>query len=100
MPPHIVRSDNVNWYIVTSAGTWIIDKKGQVIGYVPEMPILRTELTALGAAIDVLQATQGMQGMSALRTQAAKAVASLAATVEKQTTAPAHGEVVRPTVPA
>ena len=85
MPPYIVLTGKVNWEIVTGAGTWVIDKEtGKVLDFHPEMPILRSYLTALGAAVDVLQATEGMGGMDGLRAQAAIAVAALAARVEKE----------------
>lgn len=97
MPPYFLRTDATSWYVVTSIGTWVIDKKThRVKGFVPEHPILRANLTALEATIGVLEATQGMEGTDELRTQATRALASFAAAVEKQTTAAAHGEVMGP----
>jgi hypothetical protein len=95
MSPYFVRSDPSNFYATTQAGTWIISKKTlRVVGFVPEHPILRANLTALGATIEVFEATQGMEGVDELRTQAAKSMVSFAAAVERTSATEPHQQVV------
>ena len=95
MSPYFVRTDPSNLYVTTQVGTWILSKKTlRVVGFVPEHPILRSNLTALGATIEVFEATQGMEGVDELRTQAAKSLVSFAAAVEKTTATEAHQQVI------
>lgn len=78
MPPEnfIMLTERTTVTLMTPAGVWIISKKtGEVVEFIPEMPILR-QFDAITAAGNVLSNTQHLKGTEELRLEAGKFIAS------------------------